>query len=314
MDILAVGDLNADIVVSGVDWPRTGVEALAEHGGIRLGGSAGIFAANAARLGLRVRLAAAVGEDALGDDLLRQLAAAGVDTAGVRRIRGGGTGFTMVINARGKTEKALLTWPGVLGQVNARQVRPWLQGARHLHCASYFLVTQLQKDLPALLARARTAGLTSSLDCNPDPLGSWDSGLAAALAAADWFFPNRAEAQGVTATRTLPAALRRLAEMTRAAVVKDGSRGVTYVSGGVQVRHPAAVLEAGQVVDTSGAGDSFDAGFLAARLRGADLHDALRFGQRCATLCCTQTGGTTVFEEPRLQKQLQKELAAIAQS
>ena len=309
IDLLVAGDLNADVVLSGVDWPRIGAEHLAETGGVALGGSAGICAANAALLGLRVRLAAAVGDDALGTMLIAMLQKAGVDTSAVRVVRGAGTGFTVVINARGKREKALLTWPGALGQLRVKDLRPDLKQARHLHCASYYLMTGLQGDLPALLRSARKLGVTTSVDPNPDPAGRYDSGIASVLAEADLFFPNRDEAQRIAAANGGGPLYRRLAALARSTVLKNGGDGVVYLGSGVEIRHPAPKVK---VVDPTGAGDSFEAGFLAARLRNADLHDALRFGQACAAATCAVAGGITALSTPAVRSSLRRQLAAIA--
>lgn len=310
IDLLVAGDLNADVVLSGVDWPRIGAEQLAETGGVALGGSAGICAANAALLGLRVRLAAAVGDDPLGAMLLDLLQRAGIDTSAVRVIRGAGTGFTVVLNARGKREKALLTWPGALPHVRAKDVRPHMRQARHLHCASYYLMTELQRDLPALLRFARKLGVTTSIDPNPDPAGRYDSNIASALAEADFFFPNREEAKRIAAANGGGPLYRRLAALARATALKNGGEGVVYLGSGAEIRHPAPKVK---VVDPTGAGDSFEAGFLAARLRNADLHQALRFGQACAAATCSLPGGITALSTPAIRSKLRRELAAIAQ-
>lgn len=309
-DLLVAGDLNADVVLSGVNWPRIGAEQLAETGGVALGGSAGIFAANAALLGLRVRLAAVVGDDPLGAMLLGMLQQAGVDTTAVRILRGAGTGFTVVINARGKREKALLTWPGAIPQLRARDIRPHLQQARHLHCASFYLMGELKSELPALLRAARKQAVTTSVDPNPDPTGTYDSGIAKVLAEADLFFPNRDEARRIAAANGGGPLYRRLSALARATVLKNGGDGVVYLGSGVEIRHPAPKVK---VVDPTGAGDSFEAGFLAARLRNADLHDALRFGQACAAATCSVAGGITALSTPAIRTSLRRQLAAIAQ-
>lgn len=311
IDLLIAGDLNADVVLSGVDWPRIGAEQLAETGGVALGGSAGICAANAALLGLRVRLAAVVGDDPLGAMLLQMLEKAGVNISAVRVVRGAGTGFTVVINARGKREKALLTWPGALAQLRASDIRPHLRQARHLHCASYYLMSELQGDLPALLRAARKQQVTTSVDPNPDPAGRYDSGIAAVLAEADYFFPNQDEAQRIAKAHGGGPLYRRLSTLARTTVLKNGGDGVVYLGFGAEIRLPAPKVT---VVDPTGAGDSFEAGFLAARLSNADLHDALRFGQACAAATCSLPGGITALSTPAIRTRLRRELAAIAQS
>ncbi len=294
-DLIAAGDLNADLILTDVDWPALGRERLARQGLLTIGGSAGIFAHNAARLGLRVALVAVVGQDALGDWLLAQLQGAGVEIAPVRRSRRP-TGLTVGLQPRGRREKALLTFPGALAETSAAQVAPWLARARHLHIASYFLLTRLQPQAPALLRRARRLGLSTSLDPNPDPSLRYGSGIHAALAATDYFLPNEREAAGVGGNAA------------GAVIVKRGGRGAEYRQGTQRLRVPAFRA---RTLETTGAGDSFDAGFVAARLRGLPLPTALAFAARCAAAACGALGGTAAFAGPAGER-VRERLAHLA--
>jgi len=293
LDLLVAGELNADVVVGEVDWPVPRHEWLAGSGRIVLGSSAGICASNAARLGLRVGLAAVVGRDAFGDAMIEAVRAAGVETRWIRRSPKLATGFSVIINARGVPDKALLTFPGALADLRGSDVGAALSGTRHLHIASYFLLPRFWGAVPGLLRRARRLGISSSLDPNPDPLVRYDSGIRAALAEVDIFLPNEVEACGVAGMRRLEAAIAKLSGGTRAVLVKAGARGAFYCDAHGSMHVPARRLT---VVDPTGAGDSFDAGFIAARLQGWDAARALDFGTRCAALACSAAGGTTAFE------------------
>jgi sugar/nucleoside kinase (ribokinase family) len=311
LDILVAGDLNADVVLAGSEWPEPRQERMVREGRITLGSSAGIFAANAARLGLRVALVARVGRDRLGDAMLDELATAGVQIELVRRESRQATGFTVVINAEGKPDKAMLTFSGAMAELRAADIAPAVERARHLHIASYFLVPKLWDALPALLRRARSAGISSSIDPNPDPAQKYDSGLAAALKYADYFLPNEFEAQRVTSAQSLEDALAALPSFCRASVVKAGAKGAWYISENAREHVAAAPV---QVVDTTGAGDSFDVGFIWSCVHNLSVQQCLVAGSVCAALACSAAGGTTAFAQPRKLKALRRALNSLQRS
>ena len=155
------------------------------------------------------------------------------------------------------------------------------------------MLKKLHAGAPALFRRAHKMGLTTSLDCNHDPSGNWDSNLAATLRHTDFFFPNDAEAMAITGESNVPDAAANLGRMVPTVVVKMGARGVYVYSAGHGWRLPAKRV---RVVDTTGAGDSFDAGFLASLLGGGTLEECVRSGLAAAARCVTRVGGTTAFE------------------
>ncbi|GGT29423.1 carbohydrate kinase family protein [Nonomuraea spiralis] len=290
-DLLVVGDANPDVVLAGA--PREleygQRERLVAGGDLVLGGSAAITACGAARLGLRTAFAGRVGADAAGRFVLGELAGRGVDVSHcVTDPRP--TAMTVVL-ADG-TDRAILTSPGCLPYLTAADVPRGL--ARHVHVSSYFLQPGLAAGLPALLGELRAAGVTTSLDTNDDPDGRWD-GLAAVLAETDVFLPNADEARAVAARLSgvrgerLEAAAARLGALGPAVVVKDGANGALAWESGLVTRAPAVPVEP---VDTVGAGDSFNAGFLAARLRGMSLRECLDVAVTCGSLSTRAAGGT----------------------
>jgi sugar/nucleoside kinase (ribokinase family) len=287
IDLLVVGDANPDVLVSGApETPPAGqAETLVAGGTLALGGSAAIVACGAARLGLSTALAATVGRDAAGDFVLDVLRTAGVDVSACVRHESLPTALTVCLN-RPDGDRAILTAPGCLPEFDAAQV-PDVR-ARHVHAASYFLQPRLAAGLPALLAGFRSAGASTSLDTNDDPAGTWRlaPGL---LAACDFVLPNEAEALALTGARALPDALAALAEAGPVPVVKRGGDGAVarHEGADVHARGPRVTP-----VDTVGAGDGFDAGFLAGWLRSGDLAEALAWGCACGALSTRGTGGT----------------------
>ncbi len=290
-DLLVVGDANPDVVLVGVpDRPAFGQrEQLAETGTLTLGGSAAILACGAARLGLRVAFVGRVGDDEAGRFAVATLAARGVYTGGCAVDSSLPTAITAVL-VRG-ADRAILTSPGCLGALSADDVDAGLvAAARHLHVSSVFLQPRLASGLAGLFERARAGGTGTSLDTNDDPAGRWDGGLHAALSATDVLLPNEREALAI-AGRTdgdLAAAARDLAAMGPLPVIKCGGQGALAYAGGELLRTGAFVMD---VADTVGAGDSFDAGFLAGWLTGRALSDSLTLAAACGSLSTRALGG-----------------------
>jgi sugar/nucleoside kinase (ribokinase family) len=302
LDLLVLGDVNPDVVVTDAD-PRFGQhERLVRSIELTIGGSAGIMAAGAARLGLRVGLVGVMGDDTLGRFMLAELRARGVDVAACRIDRTRPTGASVVLT-RG-TDRAILTATGTIADLTEGDVPAGLiESARHVHVASYFLQAGLWAGLPDLLRRARAAGTGVSVDPNWDPHGSWDAGLVDLLPLIDVFLPNEPEARlmtgggDATALGPDPTAAAEAARRLRAlgqdrvvVAVKRGGDGVLAIDrDGSLIEVPAYPVE---VVDTVGAGDAFDAGFLAAWLDGRPVGECLASGVVCGALSTRAAGGT----------------------
>ena len=292
LDLVVVGDRNPDVLVLGDDvTPSFGQqEKLVEGISMVVGGSAAITAVAAARLGLRVGLVAAVGADPAGEFLLGQLSREGVSTEAVAVRDGVPTGMTVALS-RG-ADRAILTALGAVASLTAQDVPAvLLTRARHVHISSYFLLERsLGPGLAALLATARAAGATTSLDTNWDPAGKWgDDHLHASLAQTDVLLPNEAEALRIAGAPTLSAAAADLTGAGPRLVVKLGERGALCVDGPVWHR---AGLPPVTPVDATGAGDCFNAGLIGGLLRGLALPDATALGCAVGALSTRAAGGT----------------------
>jgi sugar/nucleoside kinase (ribokinase family) len=139
----------------------------------------------------------------------------------------------------------------------------------------FALVPRHCRDWLPILERLRRRGATTSWDFGWHELLLADPAFPQLLASVDWIFVNEREATFYTRTRTLPAAMRSWRDRTRGTVVKLGARGVTVLGTRSTVRVTAPKVRA---VDTTGAGDSFNGGFLAARLADGSLRAAARLG------------------------------------
>jgi sugar/nucleoside kinase (ribokinase family) len=296
-DVLVAGEINPDLILSD---PSLAVafgqqETLVERAVLTVGSSSAIFACGAARLGLRVGFIGVVGDDLFGRFRLDALRAHGVDVSPVVVDPALQTGFSVILS-RG-ADRAIITYPGAMAALRAGQVTDDLLGAaRHLHVASYFLQTSLQPGLPDLLRRARRLGLTTSLDTNWDHAGQWQ-GFDALLRLVDVFLPNQNEVLAISGSPTVEAALEQLGAGCDTVAVKLGADGGVARRGSQIVRAPAVPVA---VVDTVGAGDTFDVGFLYGMLNGWGLDQSLRLACACGSLSTRAAGG--VDGQPSLEE------------
>ncbi len=287
--VLVVGDVNPDLLLRGDVTPAFGQrEQLLDAAELVIGGSAGITAHGLARLGRPVALLAAIGADALGAGQRRDLAAAGVDVDPLVERADLATGVTIVLS-RGD-DRAILTYPGTIPTLTAAEVDAAIEaaagtGVTHVHVASLYLQPQLVAHLPDVLSRARAAGCTVSLDTNDDPAGTW-LGVAELLAQVDVLLPNRNEVLALAGSTTTDPqdAAHALARRGPLVVVKDGAAGAFAVSPDGTLESAAGVDAT--VVDSTGAGDSFDAAFLDAWSGGAPLAQCLALAVRAGACVC----------------------------
>jgi len=290
-----IGDCNPDVLVLGEDvTPAFGQqEKLVDQVSLVVGGSAAITAVAAARLGLKVALIATVGNDPAGTFMLDQLAREGVDVSTVIVRAGIPTGMTVALS-RGK-DRAILTALGAIASLAPADVaRDILARARHVHVSSYFLLADtLGPGLAGVLADARAAGAATSLDTNWDPSGRWlDEHLSAAITQADLLLPNEAEACALSGTASPSAAALALSSAGPALAVKLGERGVLCADGSGSAMYQVSVPPV-TPVDTTGAGDCFNAGLIAGLLQGLPLPQAAALGCATGALSTGALGGTT---------------------
>jgi sugar/nucleoside kinase (ribokinase family) len=300
MDLLVLGDANPDLVLHGGDVvPAFGqAEHLVDAAELTLGGSGAILASGAAKLGLRIAMCAVVGDDLFGRFVREQLDAAGVDTSPLVVDATTPTGVTVVLS--GDADRAILTAPGTIPGLRGELIDPSLIArARHVHVSSYYLQTALTHALPGIFDHVHDGGGTTSIDPNWDPTGAWDGGLVDVLEHTDVFLPNAMEATRLARTSDLESAVRMLATRAGIVVVKRGDRGALAGDRNGVVGVDGRAIEA---VDTTGAGDSFDAGFLASWLAGEPLERSLAIANACGALSTRVLGG--VGSQPTMAEAL----------
>jgi sugar/nucleoside kinase (ribokinase family) len=300
-DLLVVGEVNPDVIVADPD-PRPAfgqAERIVTGIHLAIGSSSVITACGAARLGLHVAMVGVVGKDVFGEFMLDAMRERGLDVSAVRVTDALPTGASVVLTDG--RDRGILTARGTIGSVAAEDVpAELLHRARHLHIGSWFLQDGLRPGATGLLDAARESGLTTSLDPNWDPSGDWDGGLLEALPFLDLVFPNEAEVTRIARIDDPETAAIALARQGRRDVQAGSGRGLLVVvkrgaEGAFAATSDGVIARVGAYpvtpLDTTGAGDSFDAGFLGAWLDGAPPVDALLAGAVAGALSTTTLGG-----------------------
>lgn len=269
LDVAVVGEIYIDHVFSGfAAWPQPGEEVVTDAYHREIGGGAAATACGLARLGRRVALIGLVGA-ADRDWVTSRLAAFGVGAEGLA-VGTGSTGVTVSVSTA--EDRSFFTHVGVNREVGALLVErlPTLTRARHVHFAMPLARTVAERVLPALKA----AGVTCSLDMGFQPAWLADPDNRGTLREVDHLLPNEKEAELIAGEAGAePFFARADALALPAPMMKRGASGAI-------ARHGAAVVAVAPpevtAVDTTGAGDAFDAGFIDALLDGGSPTERLR--------------------------------------
>jgi sugar/nucleoside kinase (ribokinase family) len=278
--ITVIGNVNADLIVrDAARLPPPGQEWEVDAVTLRPGGASANCGLALAALGETPRIVGSVGQDRFGTLLLDELTAAGLAVEDVRVEEGMATGVSIAFEAPGR-DRSFLTALGCLATFEASMVPDDALAAGLVLLGGYFLLPGLRGPAAVgLLRRARANGALTLFDPGWDPAG-WPAAtlgeLAEVLPSVDVFLPNEAEATAI-ADRQDPRRAARLLQAMLApggwAVVKLGADGC--VAAGPAGAEAASPAPATTVVDSTGAGDAFNAGLLAAMRAGADVPRAL---------------------------------------
>ena len=298
-DVSVIGELNLDLILSGLpNSLELDREHLANGLDVTLGSSSAIFAHNLALLGTRVRFYSTIGGDPLGQICLERLREAGVDVSPVRRLPGKTTGLTVILPQ--ENGRFILTYPGTMAEMSEHDLSfDQIFGAKHLHVSSYFLQKALQPGLQRIFQQAKQKGLTTSLDTNDDPENRWPDDVQQTFPYLDILFLNEREACKLTRKDKAEQAVEWLAAKVPVVAIKRGSREALVHRGPERYRAAPPSVE---VVDTVGAGDSFDAGFLHQFLHGRSPKECLELANIAGALSTTRAGGTEAFRDPQQRK------------
>jgi sugar/nucleoside kinase (ribokinase family) len=292
-DVLVVGELNADLILNGLDTlPVMGKEILAREMVFTLGSSSAIFACNLRTLGPAVTFIGKVGNDNFADKILSSLQTKEVDVSQILYSPAAATGITIALNYG--QERAMVTYPGAMEELREEDVTDAaLMNARHLHVSAAFLQPGLRPGLHQLFARAKALGLTTSLDPQWDPAEKWDLDLEGLLPYVDIFLPNISELTALTRQTDIHSGIQAIRSFANIVAVKHGEQGA-YIWDGYTLFHQLPFLH-NDIADCIGAGDSFNAGFISQFLLQRSLQQCAEYAALAGAVNTTAPGGTTAF-------------------
>jgi len=294
-EIVVIGELNVDLIASGVGTgPVLGSEVLADDFNVALGSASAIFACGIARLGHSVTFVSRIGNDDFGHFCLESLAKRDIATDRIEIDVQSKTGVTVVVSTA--DDRAMVTFLGAIAELSLSEVPADIfRGHKHLHLTSYYLQKSLQADFAHLLESAKAAGATTSFDPNSDPNQGRDEKVLEICRHTDILFLNEDEARLLTGVNDIEAAGRELNELCPTVAIKLGAKGAIGFQNSSTARVEGFKIDA---VDSTGAGDSFAAGFVHAFLGGGDLRECLTIGNACGAFSASRPGGTDGQPDP----------------
>ena len=293
-DVLVVGELNVDLILSDIEkFPEIGKEVLAHGMTLTLGSSSAIFASNISSLGARVAFLGKIGKDKFGEVVLETLKTNHVDVSMVKTDENAGTGATIVLYV--DEDRANTTYPVAMDLLTPGDITEEdLKKARHLHFSSYFLQPGMWEGLGQLFRLARKLGLTTSFDMQWDPKETWDMDMEDILPHVNVFLPNEMELKSLTGKKDLYEAIDSVKKYSETIVIKRGNKGSIVVQDNNLFDLPSFLNE--KVIDTVGAGDSFNAGFIFKYIKNENISECQKFGNLAGAVSTTAAGGTTAFK------------------
>ncbi|WP_309118245.1 sugar kinase [Paenibacillus sp.] len=290
--VYVLGELNVDLIMTGDDVaPEWNREKLVNSFDMALGSSSAITACGLAGLGLDVRMVSVVGGDEIGAFCIERLKEKGVSVEHVVALEAEKTGVTLSLSTM--RDRALLTYMGTISMLRPEHLpERMFEEADHIHFGSYFLQESMRPHWFALFRRAKERGITTSFDTGWDPGERWyKDEISQLLAVTDYFVPSEDEIMNIFGGASLYETLDAVPAYPGRIAVKCGARGAVLAGPGKEriVVGPFPV----EPIDTTGAGDSFNAGFIYASLAGREGKEALRFACACGALATTRIGGAS---------------------
>ncbi|MEX0681058.1 MAG: carbohydrate kinase family protein [Balneolales bacterium] len=293
-DMVVIGELNMDLIMDKINnLPEIGKERIAENMTITLGSSSAILASNAATLGLQIAFTGRVGKDLFGKQILQILDDRDLDISNILVSEKVKTGLTCIYTSEG--DRGMITYPGAMDELSIEDMN-WEQvrSSKHLHMSSYYLQKGIRPDCAEIFKKAKSMGLSTSLDTNWDPDEKWGDDVYDVLKYVDVFLPNDAEALLISKKNNLDDAIKFLTTFGCTVVVTCGSEGIVVREGTTQ--YTASAIDV-KPVDAVGAGDSFNAGFLSKYVKQENLEECLKFGMITGAFSTLEPGGTTAFQD-----------------
>lgn len=291
-NVFILGELNVDIILKGKDVvPEWNREKLLDSFDIVLGSSSAITASGLAGLGLNVYLVSVVGDDQFGHFCIEQLKERGVDTRYITIDKTMKTGATVALST--EKDRALLTYMGAIPHLTPEHLPQELfEEANHIHFGSYYLQEDMREHWLDVFKQAAAKNISTSFDTGWDIHEKWYINKISELM--EWttlFIPSEDELMQIYSANELNEAILKLPSKHNIVAVKCGSKGAVMLdSQGNQIwGAPFPVTP----IDTTGAGDSFNAGLIYSFLTGSNEKEMLQFACACGAMATLRIGGAS---------------------
>jgi ribokinase len=302
LDVVTLGPLNVDLLITG-NAPTNLIDLTQwmepSQVNLTVAGSNGYTTLALAKFGLKTGVVAPLADEAFGDMIFQAISRASVEVSHVQRQAQSLSGIAIYMLLFGSKKRPLTyrlpthhPWPQRLSQAD----RDYLLSGRHIHCGGYLHFPEMwNDDLAEIFRLARERGLSTSLD--PQSLlypyaGSWFEPLRVVLRYTDLLLLDAHEARRITQIDDLPAAAVALKDSgPRIVAIKDGVAGTLICLSDRMFHQPAIDVPEGEIVETVGAGDTFDAGFIAASLAGWPIERCAKFAALAAASSMRGSGG-----------------------
>lgn len=303
VDCLSVGLLVADHLCAPISHlPAAGELVLADRLELNIGGCASNAAMDLARLGVNVGVVGCVGHDTFGRFVLDTLSTAGADIASIRQIEGVGTSGTLIVNVAGE-DRRFIHSIGANGHLTAADIPlDRLRRAKVLYVGGYFVMPALEAgELARVFRQARRLNVKTVLDVVLPGPGEYWPALEQLLPECDVFLPNDDEAAVITGLSNPRDQAERFRQAGAGTVaITCGESGSVLVTDGLRVEATAHRVP---YVGGTGAGDAFDAGYIAALLEGCDPLECLAWGSALGASCVRSISATdSVFTRPEAEQ------------
>jgi len=294
---LVIGDINIDFNIKTSYYPPEGGETHAEESVFRLGGSGCNTALILQKMGLQTALAANIGDDLFAQFTLDHIHPTGLDATLVNKNKERQTGFFMIL-ITGEAQRTMFGNRGANAvPIPLETVRADVDEVRHVHFSGYNLLGDDQAEaMMDVMRYSYEQGKTISLDPGTHTCKAVPKRVVKTLPFVDYFLPNTTEAHILSGHKKEDAQIAYLLRQgCKHVILKKGDCGSRFSTASIDIQMPAIQLEGRQAQDTTGAGDSFNAGFLFSILKNESPKNALKMGNAAGYLMVTAAGGSLEF-------------------
>jgi sugar/nucleoside kinase (ribokinase family) len=293
--VTCVGIIVADVIAKSVDnLPQRGKLDLVNQLELHLGGCASNAAVDLVKIGISTSIIGKVGNDGFGSFAVNEMKNNGVDVKGIKVGNNNKTSASVVL-VHSNGERSFLHHLGANAEFSTEDIDfSIIQDSKILFIAGALLMPRFDGEPAAeILKKAQTKGITTVMDTAWDSTGKWMKLIKPCLPNLDYFIPSFEEAEMISG-KNQPEEIADvfLAEGVKTAVIKLGSKGC-FIKNKAGEKYLIDAFKGIQVADTTGAGDSFAAGFIAGLSKGWNLDQCGKFANAVGAHCVMEVGATS---------------------